>query len=372
MGKEYSMCTGNPRSLFTIFIFFCFQIVVYGQQDSLAATTNKELVVGVYSQPPYVIKGQNGSWDGISIKLWRGIAEDMDLNYRFTEVERETPIDGLQQGADIILTGKVTAEAENLVDFSHIYHTADLGLAKPQTANLSAIVKAFFSERFWYIAGSLSVLLLIVGAIIYFLERKQNEDQFGGDRSVVKGIGSGFWWAGVTMTTIGYGDKAPQTFFGRAVALIWMLVAMGVTAVLTASLVSAVMGGSGKNKVSVPNDLRNMKIAAVENSPAAEYLNTERVSYQSFPDIQTALEAANKNDMDAVLHSVPVMRYQINNDTDISLQVQSVMVDPDYYALAFPAGSELREPVNLALLRIIKTPLWQQELNRFIPDKSSY
>ncbi|UJH92792.1 hypothetical protein LZ575_10410 [Antarcticibacterium sp. 1MA-6-2] len=64
------------------------------------------------------------------------------------------------------------------------------------------------------------------------------------------------------------------------------------------------------------------------------------------------------------------MRYQINNASDISLKVQPVMVDPDYYALAFPAGSDLREPVNLALLRIIKTPLWQQELNRFIPDKS--
>lgn len=366
------MCTGNLRSLFTIFLLFYFQLSGYGQQDSLAATTSRDLVVGVYSQPPYVIKGQNGSWDGISIRLWRGIAEDMGLDYRFTEVEGETAIAGLQQGTDLILTGNVTAEAENQVDFSHIYHTADLGLAKPQTTNLSAIVKAFFSERFWYIAGSLSVLLLIVGAIIYFIERNQNEDQFGGDRSVAKGIGSGFWWAGVTMTTIGYGDKAPQTFFGRAVALIWMLVAMGVTAVLTAALVSAVMGGSGKNKVSVPNDLRDMKIAAVENSPAAKYLNTERVSFQPFPDIQKALEAANKNDLDAVLHSVPVMRYEINNDSDISLKVQPVMVDPNYYALAFPAGSELREPVNLALLRIIKTPLWQQELDRFIPDKSSY
>ena len=367
------MCKAKLPNLFYLLIVFSFfQITAFGQEDSLTAPMDRELVVGVHPQPPYVIKGQDGTWDGISIRLWRGIAEDINLNYRFTEVAQKTAIAALQEEADIYLSGELSAAAEAQIDFSHIYHTADLGLASPQTSSLSDITKAFFNERFWYIAGSLSILLLIVGTIIYFIERNQNEEQFGGDRSVAKGIGSGFWWAGVTMTTIGYGDKAPKTFFGRAVALIWMLVAMAVTAVLTASLVFAVMGGSGKEKVSVPNDLRDMKIAAVENSAGAEYLKKERVSFQSFPDLKQALKAAGNNDIDAVLHTVPAMRYEINNDSDISLQVQPLKIDPNYYAFAFPAESQLREPINRALLRFIKTPLWQQELDRFIPEKSSY
>ncbi len=118
--------------------------------------------------------------------------------------------------------------------------------------SLSRLARAFFNKRFWKIALALSVLLLIVGTIIYFVERGSNEDHFGGDRSFAKGIGSGFWWAGVTMTTIGYGDKAPVTFVGRALALIWMLIAMAVTAVLTASLVSVVMGSSGNKNIEAP------------------------------------------------------------------------------------------------------------------------
>lgn len=364
------------RSHYFFLIFFSLLLVTmfskaaYGQSDTLGLQTGQELRVGVRPKPPYIIQGENGTWDGISIRLWRGVAEKLNLSYRFVEVTPNAFASMLQQGkADIILLGDLTPEADGQVDFSHIYHTAELGAASSQRVELSSIAKAFFSTRFWYIVASLSVLLLIVGVIIYFLERKQNEDNFGGDGSALRGVGAGFWWAGVTMTTIGYGDKAPTTFFGRAVALLWMLVAMGVTAVLTASLVSAVMGSSGDNKINVPADLRNQKVAAVEGSGAARYLQQERISFQRFSDLTEALEAVNKGDQDLVLHSVPALRYTINNNSDLTLQVQSVQIDPHYYAFALSSESGLRKPVNRAILEIIKTPLWQQELDRFIPEK---
>ena len=352
-----------------LFLSLIISLAAHAQPDSAKAQLKRELVIGVHTQPPYIIKGDNGTWDGISIRLWRAVADDLDLTYRFTEVTPDAATQQLQQGkVDIFLLGDVTAEADAQLDFSHFYHTAELGVASSRTQSLSSITNAFFNKRFWYIAGMLSVLLLIVGTIIYFVERPHNEEQFGGDRSILKGIGSGFWWAGVTMTTIGYGDKAPVSFFGRAVALIWMLVAMAVTAVLTASLVSAVMGGSGNGGINVPGDLRDMKIAAVEGTAAAQYLQEERIAFKKFSGLDRALSAVSKGDLDGVLHSVPVLRYTINNDPDLSLQVQPVKIDPHYYAFALSSGSTLREPLNQALLRIINTPLWQQELDRFIPE----
>ncbi|MBC5992958.1 ion channel [Pontibacter cellulosilyticus] len=352
-----------------ILIGFAAPVTAFGQTDTTDMQAGRQLIVGVHPQPPYIIKGDNGSWDGISVRLWRDVAEDMEITYRFVEITPDSASKVLlQEEVDVFLLGDVTEEADKQVDFSHIYHTAQMGAALSQTNNLSSIAKSFFSKRFWYIAAMLSVLLLIVGTIIYFVERKQNEDNFGGDRSVAEGIGSGFWWAGVTMTTIGYGDKAPITFWGRAIALVWMLIAMAVTAVLTASLVSAVMGSAAK-KISVPQDLRNMKIAAVVGSGAAKYMREERVSFQEFSDLTESLEAIKKQKLDAVLHSVPALRYTISSDPDLSLQVQPVQIDPTYYAFALAPDSPLREPINLALLRVIKTPLWQQELQRFIPEK---
>ncbi|MGH3155876.1 MAG: potassium channel family protein, partial [Streptosporangiaceae bacterium] len=49
------------------------------------------------------------------------------------------------------------------------------------------------------------------------------------------------WWAIVTVTTVGYGDKYPVTEGGRLVATVLMLVGIGLIGVLTATVASVFM-----------------------------------------------------------------------------------------------------------------------------------
>ena len=51
-------------------------------------------------------------------------------------------------------------------------------------------------------------------------------------------FGQALWWAMVTLTTVGYGDKYPITPGGQGVAVILMLVGIGLLGVLTASVAS--------------------------------------------------------------------------------------------------------------------------------------
>lgn len=61
--------------------------------------------------------------------------------------------------------------------------------------------------------------------------------------STVKGgFGDGIWWAVVTATTVGYGDIAPQTPWGRVIAVVIMMAGVGLVSTLAASITTYFVG----------------------------------------------------------------------------------------------------------------------------------
>jgi voltage-gated potassium channel len=54
----------------------------------------------------------------------------------------------------------------------------------------------------------------------------------------IKDAGDAFWWAFVTMTTVGYGDKYPLTTEGRMIACVLMTAGAGLFATLTGLIAS--------------------------------------------------------------------------------------------------------------------------------------
>jgi len=80
------------------------------------------------------------------------------------------------------------------------------------------------SEKIVVFLGTVLSLALIIGTLMYVIEGPQH-----GFTSIPRGI----YWAIVTLTTVGYGDIAPQTAFGQFLATIVMMLGYGIIAVPT-------------------------------------------------------------------------------------------------------------------------------------------
>jgi voltage-gated potassium channel len=93
-------------------------------------------------------------------------------------------------------------------------------------------LRAIFAHR-----GLHFVLLSVLGIIGVgsALELAFEQSQPG---STIDNYGDALWWALVTVTTVGYGDKYPVSAGGRGIAVVLMLVGIGLIGVLTATVAS--------------------------------------------------------------------------------------------------------------------------------------
>jgi len=86
--------------------------------------------------------------------------------------------------------------------------------------------------------GAVVTMVLIIGALIYFVEGKTN-----GFTSIPKSI----YWAIVTLTTVGYGDITPKTPLGQIISSAVMILGYSIIAVPT-GIVSVEMGKVEREK----------------------------------------------------------------------------------------------------------------------------
>jgi voltage-gated potassium channel len=88
----------------------------------------------------------------------------------------------------------------------------------------------------------LHYVLFVVLGVIVVCAALEFEFEEGTHGSNIQNFGDALWWAIVTVTTVGYGDKYPVSAGGRGVAAVLMLVGIGLIGVLTATVASFFIG----------------------------------------------------------------------------------------------------------------------------------
>ena len=327
------------------------------------------LRVGTTNAPPFAMKLGNGKWSGISIELWRELAGGLGLQFQLEERDLPGLLAGLRDGSlDAGVSAMtITADREKVMDFTHPFFIAGLSIAvrsESPTLHWLHVAEKFLSLHFLYLVGALMLVLFIAGFLVWIFERRKNAAHF--TNKLPHGIGEGIWWAVVTMTTVGYGDRAPKSLGGRVVAIVWMFVSIIILssfiAAITSSLTLSQLGASVQG---LP-DLKRIQVGSLKESTGEAFLTGQGIESVSFGTTPAGLEALADGDIDAFVLDAPILKYRIHSQYQGRLQVLPQVFDQQYYGIALPSDSKLREPLNRSLLLYIRTEDWKSELRRYL------
>ena len=243
----------------------------------------------------------------------------------------------------------VTSEREATVDFSHPFHTTGLGIAvrREDSPLWFGVASTIVSGSLLQLVLLLAAMQLLAGVVVWLLERRVNTGQFG-DRGA-RGLLAGFWWATVTMTTVGYGDKAPVTVPGRAVAMLWMLCSVVIVSTFTATIASHMTVARLGAEISGPADLARVRVVVVANTTSERYARAVGLDFRRVADLESALQAVADEDVDAVIHDAPLLEQLLRGGLGETIELLPPRFQRQDYAIALPEGSELREPINRLL-----------------------
>ena len=102
---------------------------------------------------------------------------------------------------------------------------------------------------FFQVFAGIIVVMILGGAVVRFLEPGSITQE-----------NNPFWWAIVTMTTVGYGDYSPETPAGRFVAVLIMFAGISLVSLLTATISSIFVAkkireGKGLEKLDITNHI---------------------------------------------------------------------------------------------------------------------
>lgn len=334
-----------------------------------AAATGPELVIGTKDAPPFAMQAKDGSWHGIAIDLWTRIADELHLRYRFQPVDLQALIDDTANHKLDAAVAAITVSAarEQKVDFTEPYYETGLGIAVPAESEMTwlPVVRSFLSRGFAEALGGLIGTALLVGLLVWLFEHRHNK-HFGGPPH--QAIGSSVWWTALTMTQAGGGgyERAPATLPGRVVAIIWMTASIIVIASFTAALTTQLTTRTLRGLVHGEADLRLVRVGVVQGSETVTYLDGQQIRHRDYPDVNSGLRAVRAGQIDAFVYDKPLLTWAVRQDFNGTLQVLDATFDPQVYAIALPPGSDLRRPLNVALLSAVESEWWRRTLFRYL------
>jgi len=358
-------------------IIFLFLLILFLSLDNAEASLIKNrsimplqarLIVGVTNDPPFTYKYENGQWIGLNVDIWSHVAHTLNLKYEIKEYTISDLLTAIQLGkVDISISRlRLTPERAMLFDFSipiGFTHIALATLPERATSPWWMALRIFISWEILKIFASIVIVLIIVGFIVWLIERKSNPDHFGG--GIKRGTAAGIYWVGSTLASgvcIGVNLKSLP---GRILGLLWMFICVMALSAFIASLAASLTTRNIMKSVVDDSTLINIHLGAITSGVGEQIVKSIGGEYTLFATPKDALAAVINKNIEGFVYDEMTLNYLAEKEYKGKVVIQLTNLGGNQYAFLFPTGSQLLQPVNFAILKAMNGPDWGVILNRY-------
>lgn len=268
--------------------------LVAGVAPARAAAPPPEatLRIGITGNPPLAMRTPGGTWTGLVPDIWNAIGRREHLHIDYVPV-------GGDDVASLLAAGRIDVGPAMTLSGARVERMAftppilATGLAmvtvEDRGWNWRAMAHSLWASGLIKVLGGIVLLNVLIGALLWAVERKRNPGNFGGDAA--QGFASGIWCSIATMMTVGYGDRVPVTWAGRALCFVIMLSGVIIVSLFTAAATSALTVAHLHPRVHDVHDLAHVVSVAIAGSDGAAYLRRHALPRRTVPDLAAATEA---------------------------------------------------------------------------------
>ena len=347
-------------------VFFLILLTVL---PAFAEEAAPKLKVGVFDRPPLAMKDGDGHWRGLSVDLWESVAGQLGLAYEYVEVPLDELIAKLERGEVDVALGEigVSSERERVVDFTQPYLVTTAAVAMDRTSSFAGLKQIFAgisSQGLVLVIEIMMGLLLVFSFVLWLVERAVHQSHFGG--KPIHGFGSALWFAAVTMTTVGYGDKTPQTLVGRGLAFIWMFLGIVLVSAFTGSVASSITMAELNRSIGSVHDLARFRNGVVTGSLAEDTLKRAGIAVQSYPTVEGGIVALGAREITAFIANDAALRFVVRRDAPETVRIATFPAMHVTFAMACRPHFPLLQEVNVAIIDTVNAPDWQRQVDRWL------
>lgn len=325
-----------------------------------------KLTVGVTDSPPFIII-EDDEITGLTIDLWNNISDSLKVDYHFVETDIENVVTSISEGEINISIAPMavsSSHAETTFYSQPFYITTMcVAIENHYESGFVTIVKNLFSIAFLKTIGLLLFINFTIGTLIWLAERKENP----AFSDKLNGIIDGFWWSWVTMTTVGYGDKSPQSKNGKILATIWMLVAILIISGFTATISSELTTKRLQNNINNVHDLHKMKVGCVQGRNTSIYLDYKHIKSKEYVSFEKAFDALEKGEINALVDDGATLNYYFNKrERNLGKKITLIELpnNKEYYCF-MSSDPILVNRINPYLLSFLESEHWGRLLKRY-------